>query len=81
MLDVRNIRQRLIVAGPSAYVRRGGAERLRRRPIEASYLAVAPDHDDRNIDRVQDANYVGATESAVAYRLSPLGSTDSELSL
>jgi hypothetical protein len=59
-VDFRETRQRSYVASLPANVRCADAKRFRRRLIETSHLAVAPDHDDGDIDRVQDANYIGA---------------------
>ena len=60
LLDFRNIRQRLNAASPAAYVRWSDTKHFRGSPIEASHLAVAVDHDDRNIDRIKDPHDIRA---------------------
>ena len=51
-VNFRKTQQRLNVARASTNIRRADAQRLRRRPIETSYLALKLDNDDGDIDRV-----------------------------
>jgi hypothetical protein len=81
-VDFQDTRERSYVASLPANVRCADAKRFRRRLIETSHLTVAPDHDDGDIDRVQDANYIGAYRVRCRTRaLRPTGLTNSNLDL
>jgi hypothetical protein len=60
LVDIRETHQRLYVASLPANVRCVDPEHFHCRSIETSHPAVASEHDDRDIDRVQDANHISA---------------------
>jgi hypothetical protein len=81
-VEVWNALQGLHLASLPPYVRSSGAERLRRRAIETRDLAIAMDHDDRNIDRIKDADYIGALSvPTFCFRMRSAGPDDPELNL
>ena len=80
LIDFRDTRQRLYVASLPANVRGMDPKDFHRRSIETSHLAVTSDHDDRDIDRVQDGNYIDAYRDRTRTRsLHLLGLTNSNL--
>ncbi|HEY0745727.1 MAG TPA: hypothetical protein VGD63_03440 [Steroidobacteraceae bacterium] len=48
------------VASLPTYVRWDDPKHIRRRSIETGHAAITADHDDRNVDRIKDADNIGA---------------------
>ncbi|HEY3965022.1 MAG TPA: hypothetical protein VGM05_10765 [Planctomycetaceae bacterium] len=60
--EILYVRQRCDVARQGADVRWCQAKRFRRGPVDMDQRAVAPDHNDGNIHRVEDADEVSADQ-------------------
>jgi len=81
LLDFGDASQCSQVASMPPQVRCGDAKHFLRRTIETCHRAVAPNDNDRNVDRIQDADNIEAGRGVRSVALHPIGHTNPYLGI